>query len=79
MSEQTPQIVGAIGDLSVIAPDAGEHFVLHCDRILSMEQKKIIEQGWAEFMPYRKLLVLDKGMRLSVCRAPPASQPESGT
>lgn len=55
-----------LGELSVIAPRDAENFALHCDRLLSMQQRDAIQQSWQHFMPGRKLLIIDAGMRLSV-------------
>lgn len=56
----------SFGDLNVIAPRDAETFVLHCDHILTVAQRKSLRQTWGDFMPGRKLLILERGLRLSV-------------
>jgi hypothetical protein len=58
-----------LGGISSIKAGCGEHFVIHCDRVLSEAAMQRISELWEEFMPATKLLMLPPGLTLSVVKA----------
>lgn len=77
---ETPIGPVTMGELAAIFPSDAEHFALHCEHILSNRQRESLQQAWSRFMPGRKLLVVDGGMRLAACAAdaPNASDQRRG-
>lgn len=63
---QSTALTVTIGELARLYPQEGEAYVLHCSKHLTVEQIATIHGQWKQFMPNRKLIVLQPGMSLTV-------------
>lgn len=59
-----------VGELTKVKVEPGDVFIIHCERVLTMEVRARIAALWKQTMGDAKVLFFDGGLKLGVVQMP---------